>query len=66
MVFQGVPENHQHIALGRLNALVDLVATKTFGFADDVFYAVDNGGVEFGLFAGLDVYIGEFEDHGIW
>jgi hypothetical protein len=27
---------------------------------------VDDGSVEFGLFAGLDVYIGEFEDHGIW
>jgi hypothetical protein len=25
---------------------------------------MDDGGVEFGLFAGMDVDIGEFEDHG--
>ena len=64
VVFEGVPENHQYIALGGLDAFVDLVATETFGFADDVFYAMDDGSIEFGLLAGLDLYVSEFEDHG--
>jgi len=64
VVFEGVPEDHQHIALGRLDAFVDFVATEAFGFADDVFDAVDDGGIEFRLLTGEDVYIGEFEDHG--
>jgi hypothetical protein len=64
MVFEGVPENHQYIALGRLNTLVDFVAAEALGFANDVSNAMDDGGVEFGLLAGLDVDISEFEDHG--
>ncbi len=65
MVLQRVPENHEHIALGRLDALIDLKAAKTFGLTDDVFDAMNDGDVEFGLLAGLDLYVCKFEDHEI-
>ncbi len=66
VVFQRVPENHQHIALGRLDAFIDFVAAETFGGADDVPDAMDDGSVEFSLLAGEDLYVCEFEDHRIY
>jgi hypothetical protein len=35
VVFQGVPEDLQDVALGRLDALVDLEALEALGLADD-------------------------------
>jgi hypothetical protein len=42
---------------------VDFVAAKALGFANDVLYAVNDSAIEFGLFTGKDLNIGEFEDH---
>ena len=53
MVFQRGPKNLQHITLGRLDAAVDFVAFKAFGFGDDGFYATLNGFVKSSLLACL-------------
>src|SRR5574343_402864 len=64
VVFQRVPEDLQHIALGILNAVVDLGATVALGAHRHGGQATGNGFFEGGLLAGLDADVGEFEDHG--
>ena len=63
VVLQRLPPDHQQVALGRLDPLVDLVAPKAHGLRDHAFDAMLDGGVEFGLAAGLDADVGEFKNH---
>jgi hypothetical protein len=63
VIFQRIPKNHQYVAIRGFDTLVDFVATKALGFANDVLYAIQDSAIEFGLFTRKDLNIGEFEDH---
>ena len=63
VVLQRVPADHQQVALGRLDALLDLMAEKSIGMRDHAAHAMLDRGVELGLTAGLDANIGNFENH---
>jgi hypothetical protein len=64
VVFQGFPENLQHIAFGAFNTFVDLVALETLGLGDHVTQAAGNGFVKCGVLAGVDANVCQFENHG--
>jgi hypothetical protein len=66
VVLQRVPEDLQDVALGRLDALVDLEALEALGLGCHGGDAALDGFVEGGLLAGLDADVGDFENHGFF
>jgi hypothetical protein len=64
VVLERFPPDHQQVALGRLDALDDAVAPVALGARDHALQAALEGGVEFGVPAGRDADVGDFENHG--
>ena len=64
VALQRVPADHQQIALGRFDALVNLVAAVAGRFGDHRAQAELDRRVELGLLARLDTDVGVFENHG--
>jgi len=65
VVFQGIPENLKHKAIGGFNAAVDLGPPKALGTRGHGVQAQLNGLFKSSLLARLDANVGEFEDHGL-
>ena len=65
VVFQGVPENLQHIPLGVFNPAVHLGALVALGAYRHGRQAPCNGFFKGGLLAGLDADVGELKNHGV-
>jgi CubicO group peptidase (beta-lactamase class C family) len=63
VVLERIPEDHQHVSIGRFDATVDLIATKTDRLCDHGLHPVLDGRVESGLLAGSYTDVGHFEDH---
>eukprot|EP01036_Dinobryon_divergens_P045682 gene45683-61072_t len=61
--FQGLPTDHQHIALRAFDALLHLVAQEAFRLRDHRFHATPDGLVEGGLLAGGDADVCNLENH---
>ena len=63
MILHRVPVDHQQVAFGRIDSLLNLIATKTLGFGDDGFHAPLDRLVERTLCARLDAEVRNFENH---
>lgn len=62
VVFQVVPKDLQDVALGAFDAPVHLAALKALGLASYRVQAQFNGFFKFGLLAGVDADVCEFEN----